>query len=149
MKNNMKTPKLLLALLALFGYNQCAEDHHVTLKESQIRMLTSNVWIPALVENSSDGDLTFQYTDFAIAFIKSDKQGFDGDYYLSGGGNAFKELFGKWRFNDDLTKLVLQNGREMDLELSSNALTLSFYQAPVNGRVQGLSGVFTFHLKKR
>ena len=73
---------------------------------------------------------------------------YDGDYYVAGGGRAFPELVGQWKFNDELTRLIFANGREMDMVLSDTTLTLTFDVAPEGGRVKGVSGRFTFTLKK-
>jgi len=134
-------------ILLAASFSQCSKDDP-SAKSRKISILTSDVWITESVTNSADGDITFQYTDFAIAFVKDGEAGFDGEYYLTGGGIAFPELTGKWKFNKNLNQLILQNGREMDIVVSSNALELSFHIEPSGGRIRGLSGDFIFKLKK-
>jgi hypothetical protein len=145
----MRLMRLVVLLLVLMtGYVQCSKDHDPDPRDKKIGMLTAIAWVTDNVQNSSDGDLTFQYTNFTIVFVSNDDETFDGDYYLTGGGTAFSELAGKWKFNDDLTKIILATGREMDVTLTDDSLTLSFDIPSSEGRSAGLSGHFTFNLKK-
>lgn len=143
----MKSTTLLFALL-LLGFVQCSKDNDPDPKTRKIGMLTDISWVTDNVQNSSDGDLTSQYSDFAIVFVSNDDGTFDGDYYLTGGGTAFPELTGKWKFNDDLTTIILATGREMEVTLTEDTLTLAFDIVSSGGRGAGLSGHFTFTLRK-
>lgn len=146
----MKSIKFILTLfVASTVIFQCSKDNEPSLKSQKIKLLASDVWVTESVLNSEDGDLTFQYTDFTIAFVKNGDAGFDGDYYLTGGGHAFPELTGKWKFSKDVTKLVLQNGREMGIMLTAGSLTLTFHMDASGGRTRGLGGDFIFNLKKQ
>src|SRR5690349_6195041 len=88
---NMKSLKLVtILILVSAAFSQCSKDDP-SAKSRKISILTSDVWITESVINSADGDLTFQYTNFEIAFVKNGDAGFDGDYYLADGGTAFPE----------------------------------------------------------
>jgi hypothetical protein len=145
---NMNRMKSLLLILAVVG-SACSDDNSFDPEKQQTKWLTSDVWVVDRVENDADGDLTFQYPNFAIAFVDTDDNAFSGEYYVTGGGKIFLEGFGKWRFSDDQQKIILQNGREMEVVLSRTLLTLSFFADVSSGRTDGVSGNFTFKLKKK
>jgi hypothetical protein len=145
----MKTLNLfLIMLITSSAFFKCTTEDDLSRKDEKIEMLTRAPWVADNVSNDADGDLTFQYTNFVIAFVRNGDGSFDGDYYLSEGGHAFPEPYGKWKFSDDLDELIFSTGREMGADLSEDNLTLTFYLAPVDGRVKGLSGDFTFRLKR-
>jgi hypothetical protein len=127
---------------------QCSSSSDPDAKEEKIKWLTHDAWVAENV-SSDEGDLTFQYTDFVIIFMRNPNDTFDGDYYSTGGGHAFSELIGRWKFNDDLSKLLLDGGKEIRIIASKEKLTMNFFVAPSGGRVSGLSGNFTFVLKRR
>ena len=143
MKTVMKLPALLLLMLVM----ACGEDTESNPRAEMIDMLTASTWITESVMHSTDGDLTFQYEEFSITFMKNEASGFDGDYLVLNGGNAFPEPVGKWKFNDDLTQLIFSDGQELDIELTENSCIVDFFVAADGGRVTGLSGQFTFVLK--
>jgi hypothetical protein len=137
----------LITLIAIaFTFLQCSKDDS-GVKEEKINMLTSGAWVPGSVINSEDGDLTSEYRDFTIIFLKTSDSLFDGDYYVSQGGRAFPESHGSWKFGSDLSALHFSDGREVELEVSNESLTLELNITPSGGRVKGLSGGFTFNLK--
>lgn len=115
----------------------------------KIGLVTSGVWQAESVIHSTDGDLTFQYEDFTITFTNNATSGSDGDFLVQNGGNAFPDASGKWSLNSDLNTISLSNGQDMTIEnLSSQSLVLKFIVAPsAGGRIEGVSGEFTFHLE--
>ncbi len=134
---------LILVLMA----GSCKKDE-LTMQEIKINQLTSAPWKAVSVENAIDGDLTIQYIGFSISFLKNEQAGFNGEYYLLHGGVAFKDTFGKWKFNDDQTVIQFDNGLELGTTLSENQLSIIvIVEPPLGGRVNGLSGKFTFVLK--
>ena len=143
MKNILK----LSALLVLFYLSACNDDNELSKKEQYIEMLTTTSWAHAVVTHGTDGDLSDQYADFIIAFSKTSSTGYDGTFIVSNGGYAFPENAGKWKFNDNLTTITLDSGRELEFELSKTNLMLDFTVAPSGGRVEGISGQFTFELQ--
>jgi hypothetical protein len=100
-----------------------------------------------VVTHGTDGDLSEQYADFVIGFSKTTASGFDGTFVVSNGGYAFPEDAGNWKFNDALTAIIIDSGRELEFELSKDNLILDFTVAPSGGRVDGISGQFTFELQ--
>ena len=136
---------LLMACLAM----SCGNDDEPNVQEQKVNLLTADTWVIDQVVSKSDGNLTEQYKDFAIAFLKKEASEFEGDYFIVDGGHAFQQATGKWRFSDDLTKLVLSDGKEIEFSLTAESLTLEFHVVPPNGRVGGLGGDFKFILKHR
>jgi hypothetical protein len=64
------------------------------------------------------------------------------------GGIAFKDPFGKWKFNNEQTVIQFENGMELETVLTENQLSITCtVEPPLGGRVSGLSGNFTFVLK--
>ena len=142
----MKNFLTLIAIVALFQLSACKDDNEVSAHDKNVNMLTASAWGDAVVMNSTDGDLSDQYTDFIMVFTKKPENGFDGTYVIANGSYAFPEDSGKWKFNDDFTKIIFDSGKDMDVELSSTNLHLDFTVAPIGGRIDGLSGHFTFDL---
>jgi hypothetical protein len=139
---------LFIVILALMLFH-CSKQTDPTPKEQMIKLLTSDMWTTESVQKDEAGDVTSDYAEFGIAFESRPDADFDGDYYVAGGGRAFPELVGQWKFNADFTRLVLANGREMDVSLSATSLVLTFSVVPDGGRVKGVIGRFTFRLKKK
>lgn len=113
---------------------------------AKTKMLTATPWGHATVTHS-DGDLSGQYGNFAIIFAKNGSDGFDGTFLISKGGYAFSETAGKWMFSDDMTQIIFDSGKEIDIELSEDHLQLDFIVPPPGGRIAGLSGHFVFDLQ--
>jgi hypothetical protein len=148
-KSNMKSVFILLLFIFILLI-QCAKDHDPSARERDIKLLTGGVWVVESVTSDVDGDLTIQYPDLMITFLTNGKDGFDGDYYIAGGGRAFPDAFGKWKLDQKLTKLVFNSGREIDFTITENNLTLSFYlEGPTDGRTTGISGDFTFVFSRK
>ena len=149
-KNIMKKLFAYASLIAVVLATACDKDEPKADPRSEsINLLTASPWVIQTVEHSTDGDLTFQYSDFSIVFTKNASGNTDGDYVAANGGNAFPDTFGKWGLSDDRRMIVLSNGQELTVEnLTSQSLVLNFVVAPpTGGRIAGVSGEFTFHLK--
>ena len=135
------------SLIVVLMMGACKKDE-LTMQESKINQLTSAPWKAVSVESASDGDLTIQYIGFSISFLKNEQAGYNGEYYVLHGGVAFKDTFGKWKFNDDQTVIQFDNGLELEAILAGNQLTITvIVEPPLGGRVNGLSCRFTFVLK--
>jgi hypothetical protein len=107
----------------------------------------TETWGAPQVIHGIDGDLSDQYSDFAITFTQNPSDGYEGIFVVANGGYAFEEITGNWKFNDDLSEIILDSGKEMEFKLEENSLTLDFIVTNSGGRSNGLSGHFTFHLK--
>ncbi len=142
----MKNFLTLIAIVALFQLSACKDDNEVNAHDKNVNMLTASAWGDAVVMNSPDGDLSDQYDNFLIIFTKKSAGDFDGSFLVANGGYAFTESTGEWKFSEDLSKIIFDSGKEMDVELSSTNLKLDFTVAPIGGRIDGLSGHFTFDL---
>lgn len=143
-----KTIDITILTIAFFMI-ACSKDKDPSAKDHLINLLTEDVWVTEQVLNSADGDVTGQYKDFTIVFLKNPNSGFVGDYYTDHGSYAFAEIAGKWRFDDVMERLILSDGKEIEFKLTNKSLTLEFNVASTNGRVRGLSGNFVFILKHR
>lgn len=141
----MKNILTLIAIVALFQLSACKDDNEANTHDQNVAMLTASAWGNPTV-NHPDGDLSDQYTDFIIAFTKKPTDGFDGIFVVGNGGYAFPESTGKWKFSEDLSQIIFDSGRELDIELSATNLNLDFIVTPEGGRIDGLSGHFTFDL---
>lgn len=143
----MKKILTLTALIALlFQFSACKDDNEISAHDQNVNTITASTWGDPTVTHP-DGDLSDQYTNFIIAFTNKPANGFDGDFVVGNGGYAFTENSGRWKFSEDLTQIILDSGRELDVELSSTNLNLDFIVTPEGGRINGLSGHFTFDLK--
>ena len=140
---------LQLALFfAMVQISACKEDNdEPSASDVKVDMLTAQTWGQAIVTHATDGDLSDQYPDFAITFTSNPSGGFQGTYVAANGGHAFADATGKWKFNDALTLIVLDSGREIEFELDETHLKLDFTVPISGGRSNGLSGHFTFELQ--
>lgn len=143
----MKSIIKITALLIAFQLTGCGDDNEKSKKEMMTDMLTKSSWGHALVTHTPDGDLSEQYTEFAILFTNSPTEGFEGNFAISNGGYAFSETAGRWRFNDDLDTIILDSDKEMDFELDETHLRLEFVTTTPGGKMAGLSGHFVFDLQ--
>lgn len=143
----MKNFLTLFAIAFLFQLSACKDDNEISQHDQNVTMLTATNWGNPTVMNATDGDLSEQYADLIMVFTKKSTDGFDGTFVIGNGLYAFPETSGKWKFSNDLTKIVFDSGRELDYTLSENNLHLDFVVAPIGGRINGLSGHFTFDLK--
>ncbi len=135
-----------MVVLSLFiGLSAC-KDQGPNEKEVMTNMLTANVWTNAIVTHDLDGDLSFQYENFAIQFTNQVADGYAGNFLVSNGGSAFPDVAGKWKFNSDMTQIIFDTGKEMVFELTENRLILDFTVVEMGGRVSGLDGHFIFEL---
>jgi hypothetical protein len=135
----------LIVLSVLVGLSACKDDTP-SKEEVMTNMLTASVWTNATVTHGVDGDLSFQYENFAIQFSKQASDGYSGNFLVSNGGSAFPHVAGKWKFNNDLTKIMFDTGKEMVFDLTDNTLELDFTVSATGGRVSGLDGHFIFEL---
>jgi hypothetical protein len=142
MKNILKITTLLIVL----QLPACKDDNEKSERDLKTDMLTTS-WGDAQVMHTPDGDLSNQYTNFMIVFTDNGSGDFDGTYIISNGGNAFSEDTGKWKFNDALNQIILDSGKEMDMQLGEGHLQLDFITVPAGGKVKGLSGHFVFDLQ--
>lgn len=137
-----------IVILTVCFITSCSKDDP-SAREKKRAMLTAGVWVTEQVLNSSDGDLTASYSGFSIVFLKGRDVAFEGDYFVHHGGHTFTEAAGQWKFSNDLKKLILSDGKEIDFTLTKESLTLYFFLEPTGGRLKGLSGNFTFVLKQQ
>lgn len=142
----MKKILTLTALIVLFQLSACKDNNEISQHDQTVNTLVASTWGNASVTNSADGDLSDQYTDFIMVFTSKPADGFDGTFLIANGLYAFPESTGKWKLSEDLTKIVFDSGREIDYQLSNNTLHLDFVVTPIGGRINGLSGHFTFDL---
>jgi hypothetical protein len=144
-----RTMKKILTLTMLIGLAQMfACDDDVNPKSQDVQLITATPWSHASVINSTDGDLSDQYKNFAISFTNKPENGYEGTYIISNGGYAFPENTGKWKLHDDLeNKIVFDSGRQIQFNVSNETLQLDFTVSVPGGRVDGLSGHFVFDLK--
>jgi hypothetical protein len=140
----MKSIIKLTILLIVLQLGACKDEKSET--EVKTKMLTAASWGNAQVTHS-DGDLSGQYANFAIGFTKNKSEGFDGTFIISGGGYAFSETAGKWKFSDNFEQIIFDSGKEIDIELSADQLKLDFTVPAPGGKVAGLSGHFVFVLQ--
>jgi hypothetical protein len=136
----------LVLFIMLIQLSACSEDGP---SDSDVKseMLSAQAWGHPTVMHGTDGDLSDQYADFAITFTRKSADGFLGTYFVANGSHAFADVSGKWKFNDDLTMIILDSGRELDFQLDESHLTLDFIVPESGGRSNGLSGHFTFNLQ--
>lgn len=135
----------LLFLSALIGFGACKDDAP-SKQDVMTNMLTANAWGDATVTHGADGDLSFQYENFAVQFTNQKANDYSGNFLVSNGGSAFPDVTGKWKFNSDLTKIIFDTGKEMDFILTETKLELEFTVSATGGRVSGLDGHFIFEL---
>jgi len=134
-------------MLAIVSLLVSCDDDSANFKSQDLRFLTATPWSHAVVRHATDGDLSDQYETFAISFSKNVENGYDGTFVISNGGYAFSENTGKWKFNDDLNKIIFDSGREIQYEVDQSTLHLDLNVDAPGGRVNGLSGHFVFDLK--
>lgn len=142
----MKNIFRITILLALIQFSACSDDDNGGSKNAKTTMLTKEPWAHAQVSHT-DGDLSSQYTNFVIVFTKNVSDGFDGTYVISNGRHAFTETSGKWKFNEDFSQIILDSGKEIDITLTEEQLTMDFIAPAPGGKVRGLSGHFIFELQ--
>lgn len=142
MKNICKITALLFAL----HLSGCSDDSEKSKQDKMTAMLTASAWGEATVTHT-DGDLSDQYEHFSILFTDKKSSSSDGQYFISNGGNAFSETSGTWQFNDDQTRIILDSGKTMDIQLDEIHLQLDFITDAPAGRIRGLSGHFIFDLQ--
>jgi hypothetical protein len=142
----MKKMLRLIPLLLVFQFAACGDDNEKSDRDIKTDMLTATPWGNAQVTNIPDGNLSDQYTNFAITFSRNKSGEFDGTYFIANGGYAFEEVSGKWRFSNALDQLILDSGKVMEMELGADNLKLEFTVSDPGGRTSGLSGHFTFDL---
>ena len=123
------------------------DDDNVNPKSQDVQLITATPWSHALVTHSTDGDLSDQYENFVISFSKKSEDGYEGTYIISNGGHAFPENTGKWKFHDDLDRIVFDSGRQIQYDVSEDTLHLDFTVSAPGGRTNGLTGHFVFDLK--
>jgi len=143
----MKKILNIAALIVLVALASCKDDgKELSQEDVKTKILTATSWSHAQVSHS-DGDLSDQYTNFAILFTSTASADFDGAFVISNGGNAFSESAGQWKFNEDLTRIIFDSGKEIDITLDESHLQLDFTVPAPGGRTAGLSGHFTFDLQ--
>jgi len=142
----MKTILKLTGLIIVLQLGACKDDNELSPQVKNVSMLTATSWGNGTVIHAIDGDLSGQYTDFVINFSKNPSADFEGTYLVANGGYAFPETTGKWKFSEDLTKIIFDSGREFDFQLDENHLQLDFVVTLAGGRANGISGHFVFDL---
>lgn len=142
----MKDILKLIPLVLVLQFAACGDDNEKSTREIKTEMLIATPWGNAQVVNVPDGNLSHQYSNFAISFARNVSGGFDGTYLVANGGYAFQEVAGKWKFNDTLDQIILDSGKLMDMELQADHLKLEFMVSSPGGRTSGISGHFAFDL---
>jgi hypothetical protein len=142
----MKSIIKLTALLFVLQLGAC-KDEKESGTDVKTKMLTAESWGNAQVTHTPDGDLSDQYTNFAIVFTSNASDGFDGTFVVSNGGYAFSENAGKWKFSNDLDQIIFDSGKVIDFQLDETHLELDFIVPTPGGRVSGISGHFIFDLQ--
>lgn len=142
----MKSITQLFCLLLLVSLG-CSKDESLS-KHDQIVKNISATWGNAQVMHATDGDLSFQYEDFAITFAKNSSSGADGFFIVENGSHAFPDASGQWSLSSDLSKIEISTGAAWDFTLTGNSLTLEFDIPDSGGRTNGLTGHVVFELTK-
>lgn len=142
MKNILK----LMAFAMVVLVSGCKDDAP-SKQTVQTKLLTAAPWGHAQVTHTTDGDLSSQYTNFAMSFTRNPSNGFHGTFLISNGGFAFSEVSGQWKFSDDVTQIILDSGKTIDIQLDKEHLQLDFIVPPPGGKVTGVSGHFVFDLQ--
>ena len=143
----MKTTILTALLVALlFILTNCSSSSdpapQLTEEEVQINKL-SKTWVLGTVVYTDD-DVTDRFDDFSLTFTKSKTYtaaGSLGDYDFE----PFKAS-GTWDFKSgDLNVITRNDGVNMEVSVTDNALFLTFNMTEANGRLAGL-GSYRFDL---
>jgi hypothetical protein len=142
----MKTLFKVIILLIVSHLTSCKDEPGENEHAEEVKMLTASTWAHARVTHD-DGDLSGQYTNFAIVFTSNRSHGFDGSFVISSGGYAFPESSGLWKFNDDFSRVIFDSEKEMVVVLTKEHLQLQFSVAAEAGKLYGTSGNFTFDLQ--
>jgi len=142
MKTNIFTA-LLVAILFLTNCSSSSDPApQLTEEEVQINKL-SETWVLGSVIYVDD-DVTERFTDFSLTFTKSKTYtatGSLGDYDFE----PFKAS-GTWDFIDgDLNVITRNDGVNMEVSVTDDALFLTFNMTEANGRTAGL-GSYRFDL---
>lgn len=137
--------KIAAVLIILLTVVACSKDDP-SARDQKTQQLTAATWGTPTVEHA-DGDLSGQYVDFAIKFNKNASGDFEGTYIIANGGYAFEETSGQWTLSDDLSRIILDSGKEMTAKINEKSLHIEFTSSSSNGRAEGLSGHFVFELK--
>lgn len=135
---------MLILLVASYG---CSKDESLSKHDQMVKNLAAT-WGNAKVMHATDGDLSSQYTGFALTFAKSAGSGMDGIFVVENGGHAFPDASGQWSLSSDLTKIETSTGNNWEFTLKDNAMTLEFDIPEAGGRIQGLTGRVVFELTK-
>ena len=138
------TLKMALVSILFFGamtwLSSCKSDDSVDPKTQRLNELKATWKISQVVNDGND--VTGQYTGMTLTI--------DGlNYSTTNGGNPWPDS-GTYSLNDnDLNTLIRNDNVEVTIdEVTTNTLTLSFNYTSVNGRVDGVTGDFTFSLIK-
>lgn len=142
----MKTLFKVITLLIVSQLTSCKDEPGENEHAEKVKMLTASTWANAQVTHD-DGDLSDQYTNFAIVFTSNRSNGFEGSFVVSNGGYAFPESSGLWKFNDDFSKIIFDSEKEITFELTKEHLQLQFSVAVEAGKLYGITGNFTFDLQ--
>jgi hypothetical protein len=145
----MKSTCAIALTIILLIANSCSDkETGADERTLKINEIVSSPWTNAVVTHSTDGDLSFQYEDFSIAFIKNPGSSYDGDFIVTHGGYAFEEHYGKWKLDEVSSQIILSTGKQMEFVLTENILRLEFTVDNTSGRTAGVSGHFIFELQK-
>lgn len=141
-KNTLRKAFFGILFFALLFTNACKKKTvEPDARTVQLEKLTST-WKVKNVENDGT-DVTSQYTGFTLIIDQL-------TYSTQQGGNPWPAS-GTYDFKgDDLTKLVRSDNVEVSIdEITDKTLVLTFNYSTVNGgRVNGITGDFTFSLTK-
>lgn len=144
MKKTLRISVQLALIVALLFYSGCKnDDDNITDPEAEQLAKLSVTWVLGSVKNDNT-DVTAQYAGFELS-VNGDKT-----FSTKSGGNAWPKE-GSFDFADEsFKKLTRSDGIEVTiLSLTDDQLSLSFNQPNVSGRVSGITGQFTFMLKKQ
>lgn len=130
-----------MILMALLFISSCKDDDPIDPKAQKLNQLNAS-WAMQSVSNDGN-DVSSQFTGFTLSI--------DGtNYNTQNGGNPWPAS-GTYELSGDNLDLILRNdGVEMTIdELTTDKLVLSFSYSAVNGRVNGITGGFTFSMTKQ
>lgn len=146
MKNLSKPLFLLISLVCIvvaLSLSGCSKDDGLSPDQQRIKDLTTT-WTLGSVTNDNV-DVTDQFTGFMLVIN-------DTNYTTKNGGNAWSAS-GSYSFvENNIDHLMRDDNVQITIDsFSSSEITLSFTINQVNtgGRINGITGNFTFSLIKQ
>ncbi|MEP4093354.1 hypothetical protein [Reichenbachiella sp.] len=136
--------------MLILGLVACDEEANVPEDESQAKALAGPWSMGSNSQVLRDGtDITPQYGDFSIVFTEQ------FGYFVSGDPNNLLQPEGTWAYAEGSFTSILLNGDLRPINVvhsdDGSALTITFSNdtnVPIGARTAGISGSYTFVLKK-